>query len=405
MTNSGNMSMGSTSGPGGMSTSTSSSSSSSAMSEENGNGNGNGNITISPRYLPCSSSHEISSDHDSIEYSDLKILSEIGRGASSVVYSAEYCGDEVAVKVLQWSNGRKDLESQFDKEVDIMRDLRHRNIVQFSGYCISPSGLRCIVTEKMGRSLNDCFRYYYLPRHREKLARYRCRYALDVAKGMYYLEKKKIIHRDLRPSNILLTMLEDGDELEQHAKVADFGLSRYIDANSNMTSKCGFFSFMAPEVYRSHKYSHRADIFSFGLICWFLFTGKSTNEMTREQLQLDPSFYDYEEVTQDWNQKYPQPMEIAYLISIKGWRPPLPADCPPCWATMICACWKNNPEERPSSFGDIIQHLKLIMKGYNMTYPPDKEALKFLDPSPSFTYVQPVEAPNGSAPMEDDGYD
>jgi serine/threonine protein kinase len=110
----------------------------------------------------------------------------------------------------------------------------------------------------MGPSLYERFRYYHKPSHREKLEAMRIVYALDIAKGMYYLEKKKIIHRDLRPRNILLTPLErkkskagglsnpqllaggsssgippspsidDEITIEQHAKVADFGKGNNI---------------------------------------------------------------------------------------------------------------------------------------------------------------------------------
>lgn len=93
------------------------------------------------------------------------------------------------------------------------------------------------------------------------------RVAGDVARGMDFLHKNNIIHRDLKAANLLM------DEYEV-VKVADFGVAR-VQANSGvMTAETGTYRWMAPEVIKHGPYDHKADIFSFGIVLWELLTGK-----------------------------------------------------------------------------------------------------------------------------------
>lgn len=92
----------------------------------------------------------------------------------------------------------------------------------------------------------------------------------DIARGLAYLHNRKpecIIHRDLKPSNILLTK-------SCKAKIADFGIScLQVTSNEsyNMTGETGTYRYMAPEVLRHQEYSCKVDIWSIGMILYYMF--------------------------------------------------------------------------------------------------------------------------------------
>jgi serine/threonine protein kinase len=83
------------------------------------------------------------------------------------------------------------------------------------------------------------------------------RYLIQISGGIQYMHGKKVIHRDLKPGNLLL----DG---EMNIKIADFGLAIFSDGNTN--EACGTFSYMAPEMLCGSIYDERVDIWSLGVI-------------------------------------------------------------------------------------------------------------------------------------------
>jgi serine/threonine protein kinase len=80
-----------------------------------------------------------------------------------------------------------------------------------------------------------------------------------------------VLHRDLNSKNLLL---------DDHymTKLSDFGLSRHKDDLKKMTSNVGFLANIAPEVFKGEKYSEKADVFSFSIVLYELFTGKEPHE-------------------------------------------------------------------------------------------------------------------------------
>lgn len=192
-----------------------------------------------------------------------------------------------------------------------MRKVRHRNVVQFIGACTQKPNL-CIVFEFMpGGSVYDHVRKQGPPRVAAVL-----RIALEVARGMDYLHRRKIVHRDLKAANLLL-------DDQGTVKIADFGVARVLDHGGVMTAETGTYRWMAPEVIEHNPYSEKADVFSFGILLWELLTGKIPyNDMT--------------------------PLQAAVGVVQKGLRPPLPPNCPPPLADMMRLCWQRDPAVRPS---------------------------------------------------------
>jgi tRNA A-37 threonylcarbamoyl transferase component Bud32 len=153
-----------------------------------------------------------------IDFAEIEMGDVIGEGGFSVVYRGVWRNRQVAVKRLkvQYTEGGEHHAEEFKREVELLSNLRHRNIVQYIGASLqSPDP--CVLTELALYSLSDL-----LYKHNTKLKlEQTLSYAKDVAKGVKYLHalRPMIIHRDLKSSNLLI-----GDR--NVLKISDFGLSR-----------------------------------------------------------------------------------------------------------------------------------------------------------------------------------
>ena len=160
------------------------------------------------------------------------------------------------------------------------------------------------------------------------------RYAKDICLGMRYLHSQGIIHRDLKLSNVLVVS-DDVMSVSSVCKISDFGTARDTDITTTlelgksmtMTGNIGTPLYMAPEILngQSH-YSMKADVYSYGILLSGL-----------------------------WNQKIPyfekentDSIELLGDISLRGLRPDLRSDCPQSYLNLVCACWVQEPEKRPS---------------------------------------------------------
>jgi len=191
-----------------------------------------------------------------IDANEIEIKDIIGQGSFANVYRGKLHETDVAVKIIKCIS-MKDMEKSLMEEASLMVTLRHPYIVLFMGACIKTPDL-FIVTEFMSngsvRELLDRKEILIEPEHVRK-------FAVDSCKGMAYLHSRKILHRDLKTHNLLV----DGNF---NVKVADFGLSRsMVDQDATMTA-CGTPSWAAPEVLRRDHYTHKADIYSFGICMW-----------------------------------------------------------------------------------------------------------------------------------------
>jgi serine/threonine protein kinase len=267
-----------------------------------------------------------------IDVRDVEIGKRIGAGGFAEVFKGRYRGTEVAVKRLLQKPGAAGDKAlaDFKAEVAMMTGLRHPNIVLFMGVCLKPL---CLVTEFCSRgNLFDLL-------HNSKVKLdwpLKLRMALDAARGMNFLHTHTpvIIHRDLKSLNLLV------DE-KWCVKVSDFGLSRFKapSKSSLMTAQCGTFHWMAPEVISGHRYTEKADVYSFGINLWELLT----REVPYKGLQ---------------------PMQVGVVVLTRGQRPPVPPGCPVKYAALMKACWHADPTKRPS-FTQIIDCLAELISEHS----------------------------------------
>eukprot|EP00002_Diphylleia_rotans_P030361 TRINITY_DN6232_c0_g1_i2.p1 TRINITY_DN6232_c0_g1~~TRINITY_DN6232_c0_g1_i2.p1 ORF type:complete len:1685 (+),score=327.23 TRINITY_DN6232_c0_g1_i2:77-5131(+) len=197
-----------------------------------------------------------------ISYKDLSFGAHLGSGSFGDVYVGSWRGTEVAIKKLSVGKVTKDALAEFDREVSVMVELRHPNLVLYMAACVELPNL-CIVSELMQKgSLYDAL-------HDDGLnidIPMKLSFLLDAAKGMQYLHMSTppILHRDLKSPNMLL----DG---KWNLKISDFGLSG-VALNKIDDVPPGTLLWMAPEVLRGDEYTTQADIYSFAIIMWEIFT-------------------------------------------------------------------------------------------------------------------------------------
>ncbi|XAR55873.1 Non-specific serine/threonine protein kinase [Bertholletia excelsa] len=198
-------------------------------------------------------------------FSAQNLLGEGGFGSVYKGYLAD--GRRVAVKQLKMGGGQG--EREFKAEVEIISRIHHRYLVSLVGYCISESKRLLVYDYVPNNTL-----YFHLHEEGRPVMDWvtRVKVAAGAARGIAYLHEDchpRIIHRDIKSSNILLD-----DNFE--ARVSDFGLAKLaVDTNTHITTRViGTFGYVAPEYVASGKLTEKSDIYSFGVVLLELITGR-----------------------------------------------------------------------------------------------------------------------------------
>lgn len=157
----------------------------------------------------------------------------------------------------------------FERELEILGSVKHRHLVNLRGYCNGPSANLLIYDFLAGGNLDEMLHGTH---DRPLDWDARVKIAIGAAKGLAYLHhdcSPRIIHRDIKSSNILLDR-----NLESH--VADFGLAKLLeDQESHITTiVAGTFGYLAPEYMHSGRATEKADVYSFGVLLLELLSGK-----------------------------------------------------------------------------------------------------------------------------------
>ncbi|WZY88755.1 hypothetical protein YC2023_045490 [Brassica napus] len=194
----------------------------------------------------------------------------LGEGGFGCVYKGVLSdGREIAVKQLKIGGSQG--EREFKAEVEIISRVHHRHLVTLVGYCISEQH-RLLVYDYVPN--NTLHFHLHAPGRPVMTWETRVKVAAGAARGIAYLHEDchpRIIHRDIKSSNILL-------DNSFEALVADFGLAKIaqeLDLNTHVSTRVmGTFGYMAPEYATSGKLSEKADVYSYGVILLELITGR-----------------------------------------------------------------------------------------------------------------------------------
>ncbi|CAL1377123.1 unnamed protein product [Linum trigynum] len=199
-------------------------------------------------------------------FSMKNFLSEGGFGS---VFRGELNGVKIAVK--QHKNASMQGEKEFKSEVDVLSRVRHENLVMLLGSCAEGSHRLLVYEYVCNGSLDQ-----HLSKHTRRPLSWemRMKIAIGAAKGLQYLHDNNIIHRDMRPSNILITH-------DYEALLGDFGLARtqHEDRELSMeTNVVGTLGYLAPEYAEYGKVSTKTDVYSFGIVLLQLISGLKTTD-------------------------------------------------------------------------------------------------------------------------------
>ncbi|XP_022723896.1 inactive protein kinase SELMODRAFT_444075-like isoform X2 [Durio zibethinus] len=210
-------------------------------------------------------------------FSQVNFLAEGGFG--SVHRGVLPDGQAIAVKQHKLASSQGDLE--FCSEVEVLSCAQHRNVVMLIGFCIEDRR-RLLVYEYICNGSLDSHLYGH---HQEPLEwSARQKIAVGAARGLRYLHEECrvgcIVHRDMRPNNILIT--HDFEPL-----VGDFGLARWQpDGDTGVETRViGTFGYLAPEYTQSGQITEKADVYSFGVVLIELVTGRKAVDLKRPKGQ------------------------------------------------------------------------------------------------------------------------
>ncbi|GMN63256.1 hypothetical protein TIFTF001_032327 [Ficus carica] len=193
----------------------------------------------------------------------------IGYGASSTVYKCvlKNC-KPVAIKRL-YSHYPRCLK-EFETELGTVGSIKHRNLVSLQGYSLSPTGNLLFYDYMENGSLWDLL---HGPTKKKKLDwDTRLKIALGAAQGLSYLHHDcslRIIHRDVKSSNILL-------DKDFEAHLTDFGIAKSLCISKSYTSTyiMGTIGYIDPEYARTSRLTEKSDVYSYGIVLLELLTGR-----------------------------------------------------------------------------------------------------------------------------------
>ncbi|KAM0952319.1 putative protein kinase RLK-Pelle-DLSV family [Dioscorea sansibarensis] len=208
---------------------------------------------------------------------------KLGQGGFGPVYKGILKdGQDIAVKRLSASSGQGLQELR--NEVIFVAKLQHRNLVRLLGCCLD-NNEKLLVYEYLPNSSLD--KILFDGNGNQQLA-WSIRYKIieAIARGLLYLHEDsrlRIIHRDLKASNILL-------DANMNPKISDFGLAKHFGLNEtqgNTNRIAGTLGYMAPEYLMRGEFSPKSDVFSYGVLVLEIVTGRKNRGVVRYQPASD----------------------------------------------------------------------------------------------------------------------
>ncbi|KAK8353760.1 hypothetical protein V6Z12_A05G179500 [Gossypium hirsutum] len=196
----------------------------------------------------------------------------LGQGGFGPVYKGTLNGKEIAVKRLSKSSGQG--IEEFKNEVTLIAKLQHRNLVRILGCCIQQDE-KMLVYEYLPNKSLDCFIF---DESKRSLLDWESRLEIisGIARGIVYLHQDsrlRIIHRDLKTSNILL-------DAQMNPKISDFGLAKIFGGDqveADTKRVVGTYGYMSPEYAMQGHFSIKSDVYSFGVLLLEILTGRRNN--------------------------------------------------------------------------------------------------------------------------------
>ncbi|XP_014206397.1 tyrosine-protein kinase Abl [Copidosoma floridanum] len=277
-------------------------------------------------------------DEWEISRTDIVMRHKLGGGQYGDVYEAVWKRYSMTVAVKTLKEDTMALKD-FLEEAAIMKEMKHRNLVQLIGVCTREPPFY-IITEFMSKG--NLLDYLRNENKHQINAVVLMHMATQIASGMSYLESRNFIHRDLAARNCLVG--------ESHlVKVADFGLARLM-RDDTYTAHAGAkfpIKWTAPEGLAYNKFSTKSDVWAFGILLWEIAT-------------YGMSPYPGVDLT-----------DVYHMLE-KGYRMECPPGCPPKVYDLMRQCWHWPTADRPT-FKEIHHSLENMFQESSITEEVEKQ--------------------------------
>ncbi|RHX96563.1 hypothetical protein DYB36_006711, partial [Aphanomyces astaci] len=200
---------------------------------------------------------------------DYVVTARIGSGSFAIVYKGYHkvTNVPVAVKAINKTKLNPKLLENLESEISIMRQINHPNIVKLYDIKKTDKHIYLMLEYCDGGDLQHFIKKQPNGVVTEATARHFLR---ELADGLHVLWSLNLIHRDLKPQNLLLTEPSATSSL----KIADFGFARHLESTSLAETLCGSPLYMAPEILQFQKYDNKADLWSVGTILYEMVVGR-----------------------------------------------------------------------------------------------------------------------------------
>ena len=291
-----------------------------------------------------------------VDATDFRILSVKGSGGAGTVSKAECLSTHkiVAMKELRVNQADEKAKLQYQREVGVLGTAHHPALLGLYG-CTefeTEGEPPCIIMPFMEKgSVQDMIDKKPPPKEWDATRKHIVLYG--TACGMMYMHSHRLIHRDMKPANILL------DE-NYEPKIADFGLAKYVEHDKTFIQSIydtGTCQFMAPEMFiPSRHYGFEVDVYAFGMVMYAVLTG----EMPFGSMRI---------------------LHVKAALLRKA-RPKFPKDFDEKYREIIEECWNDDPAKRPN-FGKVVEDLGERFENVDhVVFEKYKEALSKADVAP-----------------------
>lgn len=274
-----------------------------------------------------------------------EIVDKIGIGGMAAIYKVRdvVAGELLAIKIIRPEIATNDIShKRFRQEARAARDLNHPNIVSVRSYDISPEGVPYLIMDYVdGIDLSKVLRKsgpvalsIFFPTF------------IQVSGALVHAHSRGVVHRDVKPSNILLTTTGDG---EVWAKLVDFGIAKLLyptdnDDQTHVLTKqgqtVGSPSYMSPEQVQGKQIDARSDIYSLGCVMFEALAGRLPFKADNA-LQLA------------MHHVYSQPINLKKVAK----------NCPLYLDRVVAHCLEKKPDDRYQNMFDLRSDLQLVEQG------------------------------------------
>ena len=262
-----------------------------------------------------------------------EILEELGRGGMGQVFRVRdrELGEEVALKTLRRRpEMTEEARARFLREIKLSRRITHPNVVRVYDFGVWRDTLFLTMEYIPGKTLSQWVRE---GSHLKANLRQKVEILRGIAAGLAEAHKAGVIHRDLKPQNVILTP-------SGIPKILDFGIAHAnLDESGELTQEGHFVGspkYVSPEQIQGLPLDPRSDIYALGLLAYFLLTGQDAFTGDKSGLIL----------LKQLREMPPPPSRVLRL--------------PPTLDRLVMACLAKKPEERPASLEEVTRLLKEI---------------------------------------------